>query len=249
MVQIANPAGNFPVLNGSLPCEGTKAYPFNLDFTAVNAYKIDLTQQQIQKQFTTLQTVWIDNADNTAEFELICTTTGQRIIAPPQSQGFYAMLQPSPPVFSVQTSGALVMEIILLNFYIPPQVTDVSLTVSAGGLPQFDIPALDGVIAGGKLQTQSVPFTTTGLTNASGNVAAANTYQQVIPASATRVRWVISNPLTASEELDIAFGAGPGGAIALAPGVTWDESGSSIVGDEVQVRAATAGHVFTAYYK
>lgn len=246
MVQIANPSGNFSVLNGSTPCEGTKAYPFNLDFTANSAYLVDLTQQYQQKQFTTLQTVWIDNKDNDNDLEIICGTTSQRIIAPGGTQGFYAMLQPSPPKFTVQTSGSLIVNIALLNFYIPPVVwTDIPL--SAGGLPQVDVPALDAVISGGKVQVASNPYTVTGMVDASGVIAAGGVWQAVFAVNAVRKRFILSNPDTATETL--YFRINGGGAIPMFPGGGWDESGSSIDGDLIELMAVTIGHAFTAYSK
>lgn len=249
MVATANPGGNFAIQNGAVPCEGTKAFPFNLDFTGgKNAYAIDLTAQYQQKQFTTLQTVWIDNSANASPLEIIANTTNQVIVAPPMSQGFYAILQPTPPKFQVQTNGGIVLQIILLNFYIPPFMWQIP-TFSAGGLPEVDVPALDAVIVGGRVQVQGVPSTIQGLTDVSGVIAAGGTTQALIPASATRERWIISNPDTATETLYFRIGGPATGEIPLLPGATWDESGSSIVGDAVEIVAATTGHAFTAYYK
>jgi len=246
MVAVAASNGSYLTSNGAVPCEGTKAYPFLLDFTAANAYKIDLTQQWQQKQFVTLQTAWVDNKDNPEPLTLICSTTSQRIVCPPLSQGFYALLQPTPPVLQVESDGALVVEIILLNFYIPPQIW-LDTPTNAAGLPQVDVPALDGVIQSGKVQVQGDPATLTALTDASGAIAAGGVPQQVFGNDAARTRFIIANPDTASETLYMSFGTGAAGKIPLQPGMIWDESGSTIVGLAVFVEAATVGHAFTAY--
>lgn len=242
MVQIANPGGNFPTLNGSLPCEGTKVFPFNLDFNAANAYNIDLTQAFNQKQFTTLQTVYIDNALNPSSLEIICSTTGQQIIAPPFSQGFYIMLQPSPPKFSVQTSGVLVLEIILLNFYIPPAVWIV-------GTSSVDIPALDAIIANGGLNVNTTPSTLTGMTDRSGTIAVGGTRQPLFALNPAAKRRVLHNPSSAAEVLQFSWTTNVAGLIDLLPGQTWDESNATIVGDGWWVVGATIAHAFTAYEK
>ncbi len=249
MVATANPTGNIPVVNGSVPCEGTKILPFSLDFTAgPTSYSIDFTQVFQQKQFSTLQTVWIDNSENNDPLSIVCNTSNQIITAPARSQGYYALLQPTPGRVLVQTAGSLVITIIFLNFYIPPTVWPVPV-VNSAGLPEVDIPALDAVISGGRVQTESDPFTIQGLTDASGTIAVAATAQVAIPASAARKRWTIANPSTQTEILQIMWGAAAAGRIDLLPGASWDESGSSIVGEAVYVIAATLHHPFTAYYK
>lgn len=241
MVMVANPAGNQNVLNGSLPCEGTKAFPFNLDFTAANAYQIDLAPQYNQGQFQTLQTAYIDNIDNPEVLEIIISGgTYQRVVAPAFSQGFYAILVGGPPpVIMVQTSGTLLLNVILLNFYIPPVVWYGELTV--------DIPAIDAIIVNGGLNVNSTPPTFTGFIDASGTITAGGVAQALFALSAGRKRFVISNPSSESEALQFNFNGG--GFIDLLPGMTWDESGSEINGDAVTVKAATTGHAFTAYSK
>ena len=246
MVAVAASNGSYLTSNGAVPCEGTKAYPFLLDFAANNAYKIDLTQQWQQKQFVTLQTAWVDNKDNTQPLTLICSTTSQRIVCPPLSQGFYALLQPTPPVLQVESDGGITVEIILLNFYIPPQIW-LDTPTNADGLPEVDVPALDGVIQGGKVLVQGDPATLTGLSDFSDVIAAGGTPQQVLPNDASRIRFIIANPDTASETLYMRFGANNAGPIPLQPGMIWDESGTTVVGQSVWLSAATTGHPFTAY--
>lgn len=248
MVQIANPNGNFPTVNGSLPCEGTKALPFVFDFAAANAYQVDLTQLQQQNTFTTLQTVWIDNSQNNSFLEIICGTTSQLIFAPPRTQGFYAMLLPVPFKFSVQSSGGIAVQCIFLNYYIPPQVWTVG-TVSASGLPQIDVPALDAIIVNGGLNVNTTPQTLTGMLDRSGTIAAGGTRQQVFAANAAAKRRVLSNPSTATEILQFSWTTNTTGLIDLLPGQTWDESNATIVGDAWFVVGATTTHAFIAYEK
>lgn len=247
MVQMAPLQGNFTTTNGELPCEGTKALPFNLDFTVADAYLIDLTQQYNQKLFTSIQCVYIDNSLNPSPLQIICGTTNQVTTCPPFSQGFFELLLPTPPKLMVQTIGVLVVNIQLLNFYIPPDVWTIG-AFSNTGLPQIDIPALDAIISNGALTVASKPFTIQGVTDASSAIAAGGTPQIVIPANAARERWIVSNPSTATEVLQFSLGSAGAGKIDLLPGMIWDESGSSIVGDAVYLVAPTTGHTFSAYY-
>jgi len=248
MVAIANPGGNIPALNGSLPCEGTKVFPFVLDFTGgKNAYLIDLTQQAQQKQFTTLQTIYIDNSLNTAALSVICSVTNQVITCPALSQGYFPILQPMPPQFQVQTTGNLVVTIQLLNFYIPPAVWSTP-TTSSGGLLQVDIPALDAIISGGALQVNSPPVTVSGLVDGSSTITLGGTVQSALAANAARKYLSLSNPDTATETLYYCWGVNTAGKIALLPGATY-ESGSVCIGDQLFVLGATTGHAYTLYSK
>lgn len=247
MVQIANPAGAIKAVNGALPCEGTKIFPFTLNFNLANAYQVDLTQQFMNREFSTLQTVWIDNSINPQPLQIVCSVSGQVITAPPLSQGFYTMLQPSPWRFVVQTSGVLIMQIILLNFYIPPTVWDIQV-VSAGGLPQIDIPAIDAIISGGGLNVNSIPFTVTGLVDGSSTITVGGTTQSALVANAGRKYVSLSNPDTATETLYYCWGAAGAGKIPLLPGATY-ESGGVCVGDQLFVLGATAGHAYTLFSK
>lgn len=241
MVAVASTPGKADLNNGAVPCEGTRAYPFNLDFTTVNAYLIDLTQQYTNGQFTTLQTAFIDNSSNPAAFELICNSTSQVVVCPPFSQGFFTLLIPSPPKLQAQTNGLLVMEIILLNFYIPPAVWSVPVTNSSG-LPQVDVPALDAVISGGKVQVQSTQNPTT-LTNKSGTITLGGTGQLLVAGNASGQDIMIENPTTATEILQWSPFAIGGPWFDIAAGQLVDKSG---ITNSVWVRGATTGHAFTA---
>lgn len=248
MVAIPSPGGQFPVTNGAVPCEGTKAFPFLLDFTGgKNAYVIDLTAQFQQKQFTTMQTAFVDNSANTDTLEIICNTTNQVIVCPALSQGYYALLSPSPPKLQVQTNGGLILEIILLNFYIPPEVWIIT-PVSAGGLPEVDIPALDAAIVNNHVQVDAFAGTVTAPTDASGvtNVA-GGTPDMLFVANPTRKRWTLSNPSVNTANISFSYVSNVGGYIDLPPGSTWNEADLSVSGDEIWVKSPANSTPFTAY--
>lgn len=250
MVSVAqNFLGNFKLPNGEMPCEGTKAFPVVLDFTAANAYLVDFTQQYQQKQFTTVQCVFIDNSENSDDLDVICQTTKAVITAPPFSQGFYTLLQPSPPVFQVQSNGNLVVEIVFLNFYVPPTVWE-----NINGVPQFDgsgnlkvtDAALDAAISNNRVNVTTAPGVVL-MTDVSGTITAGGTPQLLLAADPTRKRFTITNPSAATEVLQFAFGASGNGKIDIPAGTTWDENDNEISQQAIYIVAATTGHAFTAY--
>lgn len=234
--------GQFSTPNGAVPCEGTKAYPFNLDFTGgKNAYSIDLTQQYNQKQFTTLQCIYADNSANTAPLQIVCSATGQVITFPPMSQGYLPILQPVPPKFIIQTTGGVVIMVQLLNFYVPPTIWNIA-TYSGSGLPQIDIPALDAIISNGRLNVSSRPATDT-FVDKSGTITAGGTGQVLVPVAAAGQRVLIQNPSTAGEVLQYSLIALVGPWFDLAAGQAVD---LSEITNGVWVKGATTAHAFTA---
>jgi predicted secreted protein len=250
MVQVANPGGNFKTFNGALPCEGTKTLPYNIDFTAANAYLIDLTQQYQQQQFTTLQTIYIDNSDNLDVTEVICGTTNQLITAPPQSQGYYAILEVQPPKLQIQSNGNVIVPVQLLNFYIPPQVWSVTgdANVVAGKLQVAD-PILDATVSNNRVNVTTNPGAVTNTDN-SGTIALGGTAQLLLAANPARKSWKLTNPAGATAEtLQFAYGAAGNGKIDIPNGQTWAEGddGGLVSQQAIYVVAATTGHAFTAY--
>jgi hypothetical protein len=246
MVQVAGLVGNFSTPNGSFPCEGTKSYPVQLDFSVANGWLCDFTQQFNQKQFTTLQTVYVDNSNNPQPVIITCSGTGQVITAPAMSQGYYSLLQPTPPQLNVASAGAVKVTLQFLNFYIPPTVWLITST-NGQGLPEVDVPALDAVISGGRVLVSSIPGTLIGPQDLSGTIAAGGTAQSLITLNPSRKRWQLSNPSTATEILQFMYVTGASGRTDLAPGQTWVEDGSSTSGDAIFVVAATTGHAFTCF--
>lgn len=109
-------------LNGSLPCEGAKVMPYYMDFAAALQFDFDLTFQYNQKQFTTVQGFYIDNHLNGSTVTVTIDGTGQTIVVPANKSGFFIMLMPVPPKFSIASAGAITVYIAFLNFYVPPIV-------------------------------------------------------------------------------------------------------------------------------
>ena len=106
----------FEVFNGPFPLEGPKAIPFICQFTgSIGAIPIDFTGIFQRGLITLIQTVFIDNSNNTQETTLVANGTNQTIIAPSQSQGYYNIAVTNPPRFIVSSGGGVNVPMQFLN--------------------------------------------------------------------------------------------------------------------------------------
>jgi hypothetical protein len=123
-------ANNVPVpnlgiiapMNGQVPCEGAKCIPASLNFATNASYLLDLTPFYQNKQFTTLQTIYVDNTQNTAALTITINGTNQTIVVPAGSGGYFPVLAMQPPKLTFASTGAFTVFVALLNFYLPGQV-------------------------------------------------------------------------------------------------------------------------------
>jgi hypothetical protein len=116
--------------------KGPMSLPFKLDFTATNILTIDFTGLELQEFLEVVQTIFVDNSLNTAVLIITCSNTGQIITFPAKSCGYVPVLQPIPGTIDIFTTGAIVINIQLLNFHIDPNVWSVSPVAapSTGGI-------------------------------------------------------------------------------------------------------------------
>ena len=228
---------------GSPACEGRKSITTIIDFSIGLSFQLDLSAIQTQQKWiNSVQTLYVDNSGNASAVDIVMGVSLQHITIPAGAQAYMPILQPNPPVLNFTNTLAVTVKIQILNFFVPPIVW------GAGGVTQeVSDPILDATVSNNRVNTTSIPTTLTSVTDASGTITTGGTAQTLFAINATRRRFIIANPATATEELD--FNINGGGFISLLPGMVWDESGSSIVGDAIQVKAATTGHAFTAYSK
>lgn len=237
--QSANNPLSVPTGN-DVPCKmGRRAIHVLIDFSLGSTYELDLSQIQSLGAMDCVQTMYVDNADNANELTLTMGLTLQRIIIPANSQAYIPILQPNPPVLKIATTGAPVVNVQLLNFFVPP------IVFYPNGVTVIDS-TLAAVISNGAVNVNTQARVVTNPTDGSGTIAAGGTAQQVFAVNATRKRFIISNPSTATEVLSFTYGASTH-FIDLAPGQTWDEADNSISGDAIRVVAATTGHAFVAF--
>ncbi len=91
-------AAVLPTANQYFPAEGTRIVSLAYDWTQGAAFTDDFSSLIDGGRLTTLQSVFIDNADCSGAVRLTIGETQQRIVCPPGSQGVF-------PVFIVGGSG------------------------------------------------------------------------------------------------------------------------------------------------
>lgn len=110
---------SFGVSNVAIPKGGPKTVPCRVDFSASPIVEIDGEQVVARGQIEYLQGVYVDNSQYDDPFEMTMGTTGQRIICPPRSQGYFNLLVPNPPRISTK-SAQVANRVINLFFYNVP---------------------------------------------------------------------------------------------------------------------------------
>lgn len=118
-----NPA--FLVSNGLAPIGNPRALPLVLKVGATTSQvPVNLTLEEDVGLFDNVQTIYVDNADNTAPLILKFGITGQRIICPAQAQGYFAVCSPDTN-FTAQSAGSVDVAVILFNVPLPGHVWSV----------------------------------------------------------------------------------------------------------------------------
>jgi hypothetical protein len=79
----------------------------------------------------------------------------------------------------------------------------------------------------------------------SGTINVGGVPQVIIGANSSRRAFIVSNPASAKEVLQVSLGAA-GHYMDLLPGAVW-ETGAVVWPGNIYVRAKTSGHQFTAY--
>ena len=111
----------YGVNNVIIPKNGPATIPALLDFTSTAEIEIDGELVVSQGQIEYLQGVFIDNADNPDTLTLTMGTTGQRIVCPKNSQGYFAIMVPNPPRIVAQSAQAGNKKIRLFFYNVPIQ--------------------------------------------------------------------------------------------------------------------------------
>lgn len=117
----------FGINNVIIPKGGPATIPVELDFRNTGRVLIDGEQVVSNGRIEYLQGVFIDNADNVDALTLTIGTTGQRVICPPRSQGYFSILAPNPPRIVAETpqGGTKVLDLLFYNVPIQAAVWSV----------------------------------------------------------------------------------------------------------------------------
>lgn len=111
-------------LRGSMGCppkEGPVSLRVDFDFpTLGTSIDADLSPVHNRGDMTSVQSIYVDNSQNTSILTITANGTNQRIVVPPQSQGYIPILVIDPPTFNFSTVGAFVVPVQFLNYYMPP---------------------------------------------------------------------------------------------------------------------------------
>lgn len=118
------------VLNNKFPCEGPRVVRIDCDFSTASTINVDLKILTQQGKINDIQSLFIDNSDNSAPLIILVSIQNQRIIIPAYSQAYITILS-NTPQFSVSTTSAFIVPIFAQNF----PVTNIIWNASAAGNP------------------------------------------------------------------------------------------------------------------
>lgn len=101
-----SPTGITRIFNQAIACDDPKTIRAVLDFDGVDQWDVSLESQQQDNVFTGLQSIYVDASALTDRLIILVSGSNQRIIVPENTQGFYPVLAPNPPVFQFLNDGA-----------------------------------------------------------------------------------------------------------------------------------------------
>lgn len=121
MAQTITPQNNAGVAigNATIPVEGPKTIPLQLDFTIDSRYSIDPLLLYMQQTLSLIQGVWADNSKNGSPLTVSISATKQNIVIAPGDQGFYPVLSPKSGTIEFFTNGGIVLDVSLYNVPLP----------------------------------------------------------------------------------------------------------------------------------
>ena len=126
--------------NALIPPEGPAAIPLGLDFTAQGEPQYTINVGDFMQKgpgfpgLSVLQSMYVDLGDAQKPLTIMVTATGQRLIIPPQTQGYYPIISPmfGDIIFACSDTEA-VAAVYLLNVPVPPNSWDLSSPAAGGG--------------------------------------------------------------------------------------------------------------------
>lgn len=145
--------------NGAVADNGSLGISYALDFTEGAAINGDLTYEMLDGKIAFLQSIYIDNADNSATMDLILygAPVPLRIRAQPYTQGWYPLAYPiGSGRFMARSQAGVVVNAIFSNFMMPYTTwgpADGALVVPATvnvGLSPLALAAGDNVLVAGQ---------------------------------------------------------------------------------------------------
>ncbi len=187
----------------TLPPEGPRTVPVNVDMQTNVEHEIDISQMQGDGTISYISGAWIDNVGNDQVVTLTCDGTKQRTIIPANSQGWYSLMATNPPKFTAtQEASGLFVRFIFVNFPVWPFVREAS-------------------------ESPTPPLPTPGPTIASDVFTLDGTSQEIVAAESASLYFLVQNPLAngpiivnvgGGDALTVGFVVQGGGSLELQNG-------------------------------
>lgn len=171
----------FPVFNGFAPNpdDGPRVIAFDADFSAsVTRIQKNFEVEQTTGKLGFVQSIWVNNQDNTQELRITNTVTGQTIVFDAGASGADPVFCPNPASFIFESTGQVTVKVFLINIPIASYRSG-PITVN----------------------TTTQPIIRGTYTDFSSTIAAAGVSQAAIPANPTRLQILLGNPSGAPDSL------------------------------------------------
>lgn len=113
---------SFKSSNLAQPSAGSESIGHTIPLNTGISVNVDLTHSKELGKLDFVQSVYIDNADNTARLDLTFhgAPNDYRISCPPESQGWFPVCWPIGAMrFTASSSGGVAVNIVLSNFAMP----------------------------------------------------------------------------------------------------------------------------------
>jgi hypothetical protein len=104
-VQVSSGASVQPVSLGYYPAEGSKVCSLRYNFSALLNYFEDLQQLKIMGMETAIQSMFIDNSQNSQAVTIVIPGTQQVIVVPPNYQGIFPIFLTDGPAYFISVAA------------------------------------------------------------------------------------------------------------------------------------------------
>ncbi len=107
----------FTTSNMTLPPEGPRVIPVNIDMLAQQEYDIDVTEMTQNGYISYISGAFFDNADNAQDVTVSVSGSNQRIIIPASRQMIMPLFAVNPPKFNFsQAAPGDLLRVFFVNF-------------------------------------------------------------------------------------------------------------------------------------
>ncbi len=129
---IPAPIGNVTGLDCYAPAaipKESRVISTTLDFRITHSYEISFTEIYQRGLIDKVQTLYVDNKDNTVAIDFLVAITGQRITIPAGYQGFLPVLlgKNINSIYAYSADAGVQVQIQLLNFFVPTTMWNATL--------------------------------------------------------------------------------------------------------------------------